>query len=80
LAKRSFNSSPLLDIERDFSAASFGIYFAHVLVMDYFGQLGFWHSMAHPFFVSPILTLMIAGMTFLAVAIIRVLPGGDRVT
>ena len=80
LAKRSFNGSSLLDIEREFSAASFGIYFAHVLVMDYFGQLGFWHSMAHPFFVSPILTAMIAGMTFLAVAIIRVLPGGDRVT
>ena len=40
LAKRTFNSKPLLDIERDFTAASFGIYFAHVLVMDWWGKCG----------------------------------------
>ncbi len=80
LAKTAFNSTPLLDIERDFSAASFGIYFAHVLVMDYCGKLGYWHSMAHPVYVAPLLAAMIAGLTFLAIALIRVLPGGQRVT
>ena len=80
LAKTAFNSKPLLDIERDFSAASFGIYFAHVLVMDYCGKLGYWHSLAHPIFVAPMLTTMIASLTFLAIALIRVLPGGQRVT
>jgi surface polysaccharide O-acyltransferase-like enzyme len=80
LAKKAFNGTPLLDIERDFTAASFGIYFAHVLVMDFLGKLGYWHSMGHPAYVSPILTAMIAGMTFLAISLIRVLPGGQRVT
>ena len=80
LAKRAFNSRPLLDIERDFSAASFGIYFAHVAVMDWCGKLGYWHSMAHPIYVTPMLTAMIACVTFLAISIIRVLPGGQRVT
>ena len=80
LAKTAFNSSPLLDIERDFSAASFGIYFAHVLVMDYCGKLGYWHSMAHPIYVGPFLAAMIYLLTFLAIALIRVLPGGQRVT
>ncbi len=80
LAKTAFNSKPLLDIERDFSAASFGIYFAHVLVMDFCGKLGYWHSMAHPIYVSPMLAAMIASLTFLAISLIRVLPGGQRVT
>lgn len=80
LAKRTFNSRPLLDIERDFTAASFGVYFAHVLVMDWWGKCGYWHSMAHPIYITPMLATMIASMTFLAVALIRVLPGGTRVT
>ncbi|MBC7776624.1 MAG: acyltransferase family protein [Phycisphaerae bacterium] len=80
LAKTAFNRIPLLDIERDFSAASFGIYFAHVLVMDFCGKLGYWHSMAHPIYVSPMLAAMIASLTFLAIALIRVLPFGQRVT
>jgi surface polysaccharide O-acyltransferase-like enzyme len=79
-AKNNFNNRPLLDIERDFNAASFGIYFAHVLVMDWFGKLGYWHSMAHPIYVGPMLTVMIASITFLAISLIRVFPGGDRVT
>jgi surface polysaccharide O-acyltransferase-like enzyme len=80
LARMLFNSKPLLDIEREFSAASFGIYFAHVLVMDYCGKLGYWHSMAHPIYLAPMLTIMIASLTFLAISLIRVLPGGQRVT
>ena len=80
LAKQAFNTRPLLEIEREFSAASFGIYFAHVLVMDWWGKLGYWHSMTHPLVVAPLLTAMIASMTFLAISLIRVLPGGQRVT
>jgi surface polysaccharide O-acyltransferase-like enzyme len=80
LAKFTFNNRPMLDIEREFSAASFGIYFAHVLMMDFCGKLGYWHSMAHPIYVAPLLAAMIFGMTFLAIALIRVLPGGQRVT
>lgn len=80
LAKLAFNSRPLLDIERDFNAASFGIYFAHVLVMDWWGKTGYWHSMAHPVYVTPMLATMIYLMTFVAISLIRVLPGGQRVT
>lgn len=80
LAKMAFNSRPLLDIERDFNAASFGIYFAHVLVMDWWGKTGYWHSMAHPVYVTPMLATMIYLMTFVAISLIRVLPGGQRVT
>lgn len=80
LAKQTFNSRPLYDIEKDFSAASFGIYFAHVLVMDWWGQLGYWHSMAHPVAVAPALAFLVTCMTFLAVALIRTLPGGTKIT
>jgi len=80
LAKMAFNSKPLLDIERDFTAASFGIYFAHVLVMDWWGRTGYWHSMAHPFFVGPMLAILIACLTFLVISLLRVLPGGQRIT
>lgn len=80
LAKTAFDSKPLLDIEREFAAGSFGIYFAHVLVMDWWGKTGYWHSMAHPAYVSPILATMVACMAFLAISLIRVLPGGKRVT
>lgn len=80
LAKHGFDHPSLLEIERDFAAASFGIYFAHVLVMDWWGQSGYWHSMAHPVFVSPMLAAMIAGLSFVAISLIRVLPGGQRVT
>lgn len=80
LAKTAFNGRPLLDIERDFNAASFGIYFAHVLVMDWWGKVGYWHSMAHPFYVAPMLSMMIFSMTFIAISLIRILPGGQKVT
>lgn len=80
LAKQAFDAQPLLPIERDFSAASFGIYFCHVLVMDWWGKLGYWHSMVHPFFIAVPLTVMIAAMSFVAICLIRVLPGGTRIT
>lgn len=80
LAKSAFNAKPLLEIERDFATASFGIYFAHVLVMDWWGMSGYWHSMTLPWIAVPVLTILIVCMSFLAVSIIRVLPAGKRIT
>ncbi len=80
LAKQAFNSRPLLDIERDFSAASFGIYFAHIGVMDWWSQCNYWHSRFHTFAWMTSLIGLVTCMTFLGVSIIRTLPGGKRVT
>lgn len=80
LIRFGFNRPALLDIEKDFAAASFGIYFAHVLVMDWWGQCGYWHSGQHPAKGIPILLCMILTMTFLAISFIRVLPWGKRIT
>ena len=80
LAKHTFNSRPLLDIERDFSAASFGIYFAHIGVMDWWSQCNYWHSRFHSFAWLTSLIGLVTCMTFLGVAFIRTLPGGKRVT
>ena len=80
LAKHAFNSRPLLDIERDFSAASFGIYFAHIGVMDWWSQCNYWHSRFHTFAWMTGLIGLVTCVTFLGVAFIRTLPGGKRVT
>jgi len=80
LVKIAFNRSPLLDIERDFSAASFGIYFVHVLVMDWWGKTGYWHSLHHPAFMAPILAALIAMVSFMVISLIRVMPGGQKIT
>jgi surface polysaccharide O-acyltransferase-like enzyme len=80
LAKNAFNSRPLLDVERDFSAASFGIYFAHIGVMDWWSQCNYWHSRYHTFAWLSSLIGLVTGLSFLAVAFIRALPGGKKVT
>lgn len=78
--KTTFNKKPLLDIEKDFAGASFGIYFVHVLVMDWWGQCGYWHSKFHPMKGIPILIGLITIMSFLVIAFIRSMPGGKKVT
>ncbi|MCC6280725.1 MAG: acyltransferase family protein [Saprospiraceae bacterium] len=78
--KTSFNKRPLLDIEKEFAAASFGVYFIHVLVMDWWGQCGYWHSKFHPLKGIPILIGMITIMSFLVIAFIRSFPGGKKIT
>jgi surface polysaccharide O-acyltransferase-like enzyme len=80
LARWAFDRWPLLDIERDFAAASFGIYFAHVLIMDWWGQCGYWHSKVHPLYGLPILICLIGCMAFLVISVIRTLPGGQKIT
>lgn len=80
LAKNAFNSRPLLPIEQDFSAASFGIYFAHIGVMDWWSQCNYWHSRFHSFIWLSSLIGLVTCMTFLGVSFLRALPGGKRVT
>jgi surface polysaccharide O-acyltransferase-like enzyme len=80
LAQRTFNGRPLRPIERDFAAASFGIYFLHVLVMDWWAMGGYWYGRGHPAKMVPVLTTIVVLTTFLAVALIRALPGGKRIT
>jgi surface polysaccharide O-acyltransferase-like enzyme len=70
----------LLDVEKEFAAASFGIYFAHVLIMDWWGQCGYWHSGQHPFRGIPVLIGMVVSMTFMGILLLRCLPGGKKIT
>ena len=80
LVKTAFNKRPLLDFEKELAAASFGIYFVHVLVIDWWGQCGYWHSKFHPMKGIPILILLVTIMSFLVIAFIRSLPGGKKIT
>ena len=80
LAKISWNNRPLLGIERAFSVASFGIYLVHVLVMDYWAQCGIWFGAGTPSKSIPAVVGIVAISSFLAVQIIRALPGGKRIT
>lgn len=80
LVRFGFSNRPLMEFEKSFSAASFGIYLAHVLVMDWWGKCGFWHSGQHPSKGMPILTGLVTLMTFLAVSLIQTLPGGKKIT
>jgi surface polysaccharide O-acyltransferase-like enzyme len=74
------NKKPLLDIEKTFAEASFGVYFAHVLVMDWWGQCGYWHSGQHPFKGIPVLLGLVTIMTFMWVVLLRSLPFGKKIT
>ncbi len=79
-ARLAWNGSPLLDVERAFAGASFGIYFAHVLVMDWWAECGYWHSKYHPALCIPIVSTLTVIATFMVVMLIRALPAGERVT
>jgi len=80
LIKSTCNSKPLLPIEKDFAAASFGIYFAHVLVIDWWAQCGYWHSKEPPFKGIPILIGLVTIMSFLMISFLREMPGGKKIT
>jgi hypothetical protein len=51
-----------------------------VLVMDWWGQCGYWHSGQHPLKGVPVLIGIVTLTTFLAVQLIRVLPFGKKIT
>jgi surface polysaccharide O-acyltransferase-like enzyme len=80
LVKWFFNKTPLRSVEKDFAAASFGIYFIHVLMMDWLAQAGYWQTKFHPALCIPVLIVLIAGLGFMFVLIIRALPGGTKIT
>ncbi len=80
LVRFGMNKLALLDIEKEFAAASFGIYFAHVLVMDWWGQCGYWHSGQHPMRGIPVLLGLVTLMTFMWIMVLRSLPGGKKIT
>lgn len=79
LAKIYWNKKPLLEIEKEFAGASFGIYLVHVLVMDWWAQCGYWFGAATPYRSVPIVVGLVAITAFLAVKFIKVLPGGEKI-
>ncbi|MCC7507155.1 MAG: acyltransferase family protein [Saprospiraceae bacterium] len=80
LAKYTWNRRPLLDVEREFAIASFGIYFVHVLLLDFWSKVGYWQTRFHPAKTLPILTAMITLSSFVAILLVRALPGGKKIT
>jgi surface polysaccharide O-acyltransferase-like enzyme len=80
LAKWTWNRPPILSFEKDFAAASFGIYFIHVLVMDWLAKVGYWQTKIHPSVGIPIVVCQVALISFLVIGIIRAIPGGQKIT
>ena len=80
LARHSWNNSPLLEVEQEFAAASFGIYLAHVFVIDWWAQCGYWHSRTYAAKMMPLLLAIVTLSAFVAVLLIRTLPGGKKIT
>lgn len=80
LAKWAWGKQPLLHFEKELAAASFGIYFVHILVMDWWSQAGYWQAKIHPAAGVPIMVCLVALMSFIVIAFIRAFPGGPKVT
>ncbi len=80
LARHAWNNRPLLEVEAEFAAASFGIYLAHVFVIDWWGQCGYWHSKTNAAKAIPVLIGLVTLISFMAVQFIRVLPWGKKIT
>jgi surface polysaccharide O-acyltransferase-like enzyme len=79
-ARYALNFGKLQEWEAAFSAASFGIYFAHPLVRDWWSEAGYWQDKYHPAKCIPIILFLVLITTFMAVSIMRALPGGDKVS
>ena len=80
LAKWAFNRTPLLDFEKELAAASFGIYFVHVLVMDWWSHIGYWQTKIHPAAGIPMVVCLVAITSFILIAFVQTLPGGKKIT
>ena len=80
LIKWGWDKTPLLEIEKAFAAASFGIYLAHVFVIDWWSQAGYYQSRCYPIVCIPMMVVMVGLFSFLAVGLIRSLPWGDKIT
>ena len=79
LARHSWNNRPLLEVESLFAAASFGIYLAHVIVMDWLSECGYWHSKVHPLKAIPIVVAMVVLLSFTFVLLLRAIPYGKKI-
>lgn len=80
LAKWAFNRRPLFEFEKELAVASFGIYFVHVLVMDWWSHVGYYQTKIYPAVGIPIVVCLVALISFAVIAFIRVLPGGQKIT
>ncbi len=80
LARLTFGTRPLRRWEQNFAAGSFGIYFAHVMLLDWWKGYVL-KSVAWPTIVSiPVFLLLTATCTFAFVWLLRKLPGGQKIT
>lgn len=80
LARIAWNKPALTQFEIEFAAASFGIYFGHVIVMDWWAESGYWHSKLHPARCIPVVIGLVSLMSFVVISLLRVSSFGRRVT
>jgi len=80
LARLTFDARPLRRWEQNFAVGSFGIYFAHVMLLDWWKGYAL-KSVAWPTIVSiPVFLLLTATCTFAFILLLRKLPGGQKIT
>ncbi len=80
LARHAWDGRRLTAFEEALSSASFGMYFVHVLVMDWWSEAGYWQTKGHPALWIPVVTIMVYTMSFVFVALLRTMGWGRRVT
>jgi len=80
LAQQCFHNTHLVDFEKEFASASFGIYFIHVMVLDWWSRTGYWSYKYHPALCIPVVLCVVVLTSFLGVVLLRALPGGKKVT
>jgi surface polysaccharide O-acyltransferase-like enzyme len=80
LARHSWGKRPLLSVEKALAAGSFGMYFIHILAMDWWSEAGYWQSKGHPALWIPAVVVLVWSISFLTTGLIRAIPGGKRIT
>ena len=73
-------SPPLFEIESALAAASFGMYFVHVLVMDWWSEVGYWQSKGHPGKWVLAVSILVYVMSFVFIALLRAFKWGRRIS
>ena len=80
LARLSFGKTPLRRWESSFAAGSFGIYFAHVMLLDWWKGYVLKSVPWSPVVSIPVYLLLTVSCTFSFVLLLRLLPGGKKIT
>ena len=80
LARLSFGQPPLRRWESSFAAASFGIYFAHVMVLDWWKGYALASVPWSPVVSVPVFIVLTVSCAFGFVLLLRRLPGGKKIT